>query len=180
MTSLMAENIEQLQHLMNILQIGLGKVGLQVNLQKSFALVWVKDKKKKIIYDSTAVLKCYNQPFPVIKADSEFTYFGACITPSGLAKINTTTLQEKIDTLLKAPAKPQQTLFMLKNFLLPSFYHEYIFSRLYAKYLNKIDIIIRKTVRHILDLPKAAFHTRVADRGLEDPCTQLLDTYHSQ
>lgn len=67
---------------------------------------------------------------------------------------------------------------MLKNFLLPSFYHQYIFSRLYAKYLNKLDIIARKADRKILrlphDLPKAAFHAKEADGGLGLPSLRLL------
>lgn len=111
---------------------------------------------------------------------TEFTYLGACFTPSGLVKIDTTNLQEKINILLKAPAKPQQRLFMLKNFLWPSFYHQYIFSRHYAKYLNKIDIIVRKAIRHIHlphDLPKAVFHARVADGGTG---TSIFDPHHCE
>lgn len=84
----------------------------------------------------------------------QFTYLGAEFTASGLCKIDPLTLNNKIDILLKAPAK----LYMLKNFLLPSFYHSFIFSKIYASYLKKIDIFVMKIFHLHHDLPKADFH----------------------
>lgn len=113
-----------------------------------------------------------------IGVDDVFRYLGADFTPNGLCKTNITELQTKIDVLLKTPAKPQQKLFMLKNFLLPTFYHKLIFSKQYASYLKKIDIIVRKTVRKVLrlphDLPKATFHAKVADGGMGVPSLRYL------
>lgn len=82
-------------------------------------------------------------------------------------------LQEDLGILLKTACKPQQKLFMLNQYLLPKYYHSFIFSRLTAGALNKIDEVIRKFVRKIIhlphDLPKAPFHAKVADGGLGVP-----------
>lgn len=47
-----------------VLQNGLEKVGLKINLQKSFAFIWTKNKNK-IIYDNRTILKCNNQPVQI-------------------------------------------------------------------------------------------------------------------
>lgn len=62
---------------------------------------------------------------------------------------------------------------MLINYLLPKFNDVFIFSKMAAGVLNKIYVLVRKTGRIILhlarDLPKAAFHAKVADGGLGVP-----------
>lgn len=67
---------------------------------------------------------------------------------------------------------------MIRNFLLPSLYHSYIFSKLFSSHLNKIDIVIRKAIRRFLhlphELPKAAFNARVADGVLGIPALRYL------
>lgn len=103
---------------------------------------------------------------------------GATFTPSGMNKIDSSKLVKSIDTLLKSAYKPQQKLFMLRNFLLPSFYHSYIFAKHFASHLKKLDDIIRKTVREKLhlphDLPKVAFHAKMADGGMGIPSLRFL------
>lgn len=163
----MAKSGEELQQLLEILQQGLDRVGLKIILNKSFTFAWIKDREnKKRIYDDRSDIKCNNVYFVRNPVNTTFTYLGAKITPSGLCKIDLTTLDNKIDILLRSPTKPQQKLFILKNFLLPSFYHKFIFSKQYASYLKQIDVSIRKAVRKILhlphDLPKAPFHAKVA------------------
>lgn len=126
-----------------------------------------------MVFKETTNLTVYNRPLRSAKPDESFKYLGAFFTASGLEKINTSAFQQNLRTIIKTPAKPQQKLFMLKNFLIPAFQHVFTFSRLYANSLNKLDIIIRKGIRHILhlphDLPRAAFHGRVADGGLGIP-----------
>lgn len=80
-----------------------------------------------MIFDDRSSLKSDSFVFKKIHVNQQFTYLGAEFTPSGLYKIDLISLKNKIDILLQATAKPQQKLFMLKNFLLPSFYHSYIF-----------------------------------------------------
>lgn len=43
----MAESAAELQHLLNILQFAFSKVGLKINLMKSFTIVWLKIRKRK-------------------------------------------------------------------------------------------------------------------------------------
>lgn len=67
---------------------------------------------------------------------------------------------------------------MIRNYLLPKFYHSFIFAKLHSKHFKKIYVIIRKSIRKILylrhHLPKAAFHTRVADGAIGIPSLRYL------
>lgn len=126
----MASSVTELQRLLDSLQEGLKKDGLVVNLAKSFTVVFTKDRRrKKMIYDDKSSIRCNNVELKKFQVDDVFKYLGADFTPSGLYKTNLTELQTKIDVLLRTPTKPQQKLFMLKNFLLPTFYHKLIFSK---------------------------------------------------
>lgn len=123
-----------------------------------------------MIYNANAYLHINNRQLSVIPVNAEFKYLGAVFTTTGLAKISYQKLKGNLDRVICSPAKHQQRLFKLKNFLLPQFYHSFIFAKLYSGHLKKIDIMVPKTVRKILylphDLPKAAFHAKVADGGM--------------
>lgn len=73
--------------------------------------------------------------------------------------------------------KPQHKIFCLVNYLLPKVYHSLVFSKLTACSLNALDVYVRKAVSKILhlphDLPKAAFHARIADVGRRNPCLRF-------
>lgn len=65
---------------------------------------------------------------------------------------------------------------MIRNYLLPKFYHSFIFAKLHSKYLK--NVIIHKSIRKILHLthhlPKAAFHAKMADGGMGIPSLRYL------
>lgn len=86
-------------------------------------------------------------------------------------------MDSDLRVLLRAPAKPQQKLFFLYNYLLPKQYHALISSKFNANVSRKADTDVRKAVRQILqlphDVPKAAFHSKVADGGLRVPCLRF-------
>lgn len=64
---LIANNVEEHQHLLNINVSGLKRVGLQINICKSLTMCWVKEKKiKKMIYDSTSELFVDNRSLKTI------------------------------------------------------------------------------------------------------------------
>lgn len=126
-----------------------------------------------MIFDDSPGIRIGNQNLPSIAVDQSFKYLCSSFTASGIEKADLDPLHKELKILQKAPAKPQQKLFFLCNYLLPKQYHSLIFSKMSADSLKKTDISVRKTVQQILhlphDVPKAAFHAKVADGGLEVP-----------
>lgn len=155
--------------------------GLAVNISKTAILSWLKDgKNKRRIYNSTRSISIRNQPIKIMKVDECFDYLGVGFTPNGRSPISTLNLRDRLGTLKIAPLKPQQRLFFLIHFLLPSFYHRFTFSKLYAGTLKKLDVLVRDFVRSILhlpsDAPKAIFHASIADGGIGVPSLRGLST----
>lgn len=90
-----------------------------------------------------------------MEVDENFTYLGVDFTLSGRTPITLGDLAEKLEVLGSfAPLKPQQMLFFLNRFTLPSVYHRFTFAQLSAGIFNKMDICIINFVRKILHLPK--------------------------
>lgn len=84
---LLANNIQELQQLIDILTEALSEVGLKINSEKSFSLHWVKGtKKKKLIYDNMEYISAYNQKVPTIQVTDTFKYLGAELGPRGYSK----------------------------------------------------------------------------------------------
>ncbi|KAG8171541.1 hypothetical protein JTE90_020751 [Oedothorax gibbosus] len=75
--------------------------------------------------------------------------------------------------LAKAPLKPQQRLFLLREHLLPKLLHLSVLSRIRIGVLNKVDRVVRAFLRKHLDLPhdavNAFFHATFNDGGLAIP-----------
>lgn len=130
-------------------------------------------KRKKLIFKNASVVTVRGRWLRCLDAEDTFLYLGTTFSAEGLTKIDIAGIVNDLKIVKCSPAKPQQKLFMIRVFLIPRFYHRLIFSRLTAKNLNRIDVSIRKVIREILhlpkDLPKAAFHLRVADGGLGIP-----------
>ena len=82
-------------------------------------------------------------------------------------------LQRGVRELTKAPLKPQQRLYILRNHLIPSLYHTAVLGCLHLKSLKFLDQITRAAVRSWLRLPKdtpiAFFHAESQDGALNIP-----------
>ena len=69
--------------------------------------------------------------------------------------------------------RPQQRLYALRVHLLPSFVHTLVLGEISQQLLEKMDKIVRKTVRKWLhlpgDTPNAYLHVNVRDGGLHQP-----------
>lgn len=112
---LVANNSVELQELLNILADALNYVGLRVNLNKSFTLIWIKDRKrKKKIFDDNPQITVYNRFLNSINVDTPSKYLGATFTASELMQLEYTKFQSDIKIHLAAPAKPQQNFSSLK------------------------------------------------------------------
>lgn len=116
----LAEYPEQLQHLLVVSQHALDSVGLKININMSFYFIWTKNRRKKMVYDDRTHILLHNRQLNNIKITVPFTYLGAELTAVGLTKVDPAMLKNKLDVLLCSPTKPQQKLFMLRNYLLPT------------------------------------------------------------
>ncbi|GBN67767.1 Retrovirus-related Pol polyprotein from type-2 retrotransposable element R2DM [Araneus ventricosus] len=144
--------------------------GLEINMDKSFTCHWKKDgKNKRVLFDRRPFISIRNREMRAMEASEQFKYLGVMFRTTGRLSIKT----ELTEILHKSPLKPQEKLFFLVKFTIPGVLHQLTFSKLYAGTLNKLDILIRSTVRAILhlphDVPWACFHASPKDGGLGIP-----------
>jgi hypothetical protein len=163
----MQKLVDSFVHTLNIF-------GLSINLSKSFVFGLQpsgRDKKFKVV---SPEIKCYNGSLHKLTIGDTFSYLGTTFGTQGLiAPDILTPLTSKLVTLTAAPLKPQQRLFYLRCFLIPSFFHKLTLSHIHLGVLRKIDIVVRKFVRKWLclphDVPVSYFHADVPDGGLGIP-----------
>lgn len=171
---LLSSSVKNLQKMVDEMFGHLGACGLSVNIGKTAIYSWLKDgKRKRRIYNSMHSIKIQNQPAKIMPVNECFVYLGVNFSPNGRMPLSIADLGDRLDILQSVLLKPQQRLFLLNHFLLPSGYHRYTFSKLYAGTLSKLNVLIRKFVHTILhlpsDIPKAVFHASVSDGGLGVP-----------
>lgn len=82
-------------------------------------------------------------------------------------------IEEAIAKISRAPLKPQQKLTLLREFLIPSVLHRLVLGVHGRRWLNAVDVIIRKAIRgwlHLpVDVPGAFFHTPIRYGGIGIP-----------
>ena len=80
-----------------------------------------------------------------------------------------TKLQGYID-VTRAPLKPQQRLYVLKQHIIPSMFHQLVLTGSTNKLLKFLDVKIRGAVKQWLKLPKdtpgAFIHSAIDEGGL--------------
>lgn len=172
---ILSPSIHHLQCVMEKIISVLSSCGLKVNLGKSFVISWYKDTEmEKIVYNDRHSIRVYDQHLQIMPVNSIFKYLGVDFTTTGRAPLTSSELEDKLQILMTASLKPQQKLFFLLRFLLPSFYHRFTFGCLNAGTLKKLDNCIRKFIHAILhlpnDVPKAFYYASVEDGGLGVPC----------
>lgn len=151
------------------------KCGLSINTGKSMsvAMKTVPGEKKTVI-DKTSKFICNGRQLKALTREDGWRYLGVPFTPEGYATPNVTTeLRESIETLTRAPLKPQQRLFALRVMVLPSVYHSLVLGRTTLSLLNKADKMVRTAVRKWValphDIPNAYIHASGIDGGLGIP-----------
>ena len=164
-----------LQNMLDISAEYLAKCGLCVNAAKCFTVSVrgnAKAKKTNIIADQ--VFTCLGREIPALRRSEEWKYLGVPFTPEGRVLGNPLeNLRRDLDTISKAPLKPQQRLFALRTVILPGLYHQLVLGLTTISLLNKIDAVTRLYVRRWLalphDTPNANFHADAEDGGLSLP-----------
>ncbi|KAL0103820.1 hypothetical protein PUN28_017857 [Cardiocondyla obscurior] len=87
-------------------------------------------------------------------------------------------IAKTIGLLNKAPLKPQQRLRLLRDCVLPRYYHRWTVGTVTSKTLKGVDIQVRTAVRRWLrfphDVPAGYFHAPIQSGGLGMPLLRTL------
>ncbi|KAG8175571.1 hypothetical protein JTE90_018864 [Oedothorax gibbosus] len=175
---LMSSDTTGLQSIFDSILPVLKGTGLEINIDKSVTLAWIKDgRAKRLVFDHNPMVLVRNRFLPPMGVSDTFRYLGVHFSTSGRFSFKSD-IREKLEVLKHSPLKPQQKLFFLVRFLIPSFLHVLTFSKIQAGSLNKLDKTVRSFGRLVLhlphDTPKAFSHANVPDGGLGIPSLRWM------
>lgn len=97
-----------------------------------------------------------SEPRVIAKMSDTFTYLGIKFNPNGKVDPNREALGEMLGKLEQSPLKPEQKMFYLRTFLLPTLFHEAVLSRVTTAILEVWDQQVKSFVKRILYLPRWA------------------------
>lgn len=148
--------------------------GLHLHPSKCFALSLVpvgKQRKMRVMTDPTFKLSD-GSVIRQLGPSELWTYLGVQFSSGGVHKPSRL-LATDLDKISSAPLKPQQRLKILRCFLVPRYYHQFILAKCSARFLKAMDcqiyVAIRRWLRLPRDVPIAYFHAPCRDGGLGIP-----------
>mgnify|MGYP003571892446 CR=1 FL=1 len=172
---LIAESQSGLQALLKKFTQNLSEAGLTLHPGKCSTMsIRVNGKKKKTYVDDTSCFKIYGERIPAMSASSTYKYLGvhmgvARTDPGNLAN----SLQEKLDRLVRSYLPTQAKIHAIRTILVPSLHHQLTLSTRNDKFLKRLDMMVRGTVKRILHMPKdtptAYIYAQAGDGGLGVP-----------
>lgn len=164
-----------LQRLIDTTAEYLSTCGMTISPTKCLTIAIIASgHEKKTAVDPRVRFLCDGHHLPALSRSSEWRYLGIKFTPEGkTAARPMDVIRPAIDTLTRAPLKPQQRLFALRTVVIPKLYHQLALGSTTIGLLNKVDRVVRITVRRWLalphDVPSAYIHAAVRDGGLGIP-----------
>ena len=176
----MAETQKGMQDLLDVAADYLYTAGLEPNANKCASIaVRTIPKEKKVAIDPKITFQIRGRAIPTLRRSSEWVYLGVPFTPEGRVLNNIrSTLDTKLAKLTKAPLKPQQRLWILRNSVIPSMLYLLTTGAIHIGTLRAMDKNIRQAVRRWLNLPpdcvNAYFHADVSDGGLGIPSLRWI------
>lgn len=177
---LFASTTVGLQQLIDKTTEFLGSCGMSINPAKSFTVsIKASAHAKKTAVDPQIRFTCAGQRLPSMARSDNWRYLGVTFTPEGRTVCRPVEIVKPLlESLSKAPLKPQQRLYALRTHVLPRLYHQLALGAVTIGTLNKIDKISRRFVRQWLnlphDVPAAYFHAAVRDGGLGIPAVRWI------
>ena len=175
---LMARSKIGIQHLSRQLERALGHCGLTLNPDKSRSLtIAVDGKAGRWVCDPTPYVSLAGGILSTIPISEGYKYLGITVSAREGGSPAEELLTRGLNHLTKAPLKPQQRLYFLKNQLVPKLYHRLVLSRSNNGVLRRLDKLVRRSLRSWLKLPHDAvnslFHSEVREGGLGIPSVKL-------
>lgn len=175
---LLASTRVGLQENLTRLHAAFARNGLEINAKKTGVLSMVasgRDKKVKV--DTTPYFAVGGAVIPQRSPVDVWTYLG-CKYQGAREFARDPPLAQAIEQLTRAPLKPQQRLRLLRDCLLPRYYHRWTVGTVSAKTLKGMDIVVRTAVRRWLrfphDVPAGYFHAPIQSGGLGMPLLRTL------
>ncbi|MDD9339760.1 MAG: hypothetical protein PV362_08935, partial [Providencia heimbachae] len=148
---------------------------LAINHSKSFTVsITNVPHVKKSIVNKSVTFQCGGKKLESLCRTSNWNYLGVSFTPEGIKQGDTLKkMTEYLQTLSSAPLKLHQRLFALRTVALPRVSHHLTLGYTTLSCLKKIDNLVRKNVKKLLNLPhdtsKAYVHADAKDGGLSIP-----------
>ena len=151
---IIAESVVGLQHLCGQFERSLGRCGLTLNVEKSRTLrIAVDGKAKRWVCEPTPFVSLAGGLMPAVTITQAYKYLGVHISARERDATPEELLTRGLNQLKAAPLKPQQRMYMLRTHLLPKLHHKLVLSRSRGGVLNRLDRLVRKSVRSWLALP---------------------------
>ena len=152
---LLAETKTGLQHMLHVYQKGLARCGFVINVKKSATLdMETVPKDRQLVVNISSNFRCGPDSLPSMSAAEFYKYLGVDTGGTRGRAINV--LEHKLDQLRRAPFKPQQRLWILKVYVIPSLYQLLVLGRTTRVELLGLDRVIRRTIRRWMAWPKDA------------------------
>ena len=160
-----------LQHQVRVFTEHLAKSGLSVNAGKCASLVIsVNGKTRKWVCDPNPVVEVFGERVKPLTITQTYKYLGLQVNARGARSAAESKIKEKLAKISKAPLKPQQRLWILRQNVYSAIIHDLTFSSVSRGFLSNLDKIVRQVVRSWAKLPKDTvtpfFYARVEDGGL--------------
>ena len=170
---LVAESKVGIQHLCDQF-----RGALRLNTEKSKTLrIAVDGKAKKWVCNPTPLVSLAGRKLPTISISQGYKYLGISVSARESDSSPEELLTRRLNHLTRAPLKPQQRVYILKQHLIPKLYHRPVLSRSNCSVLKRLDKLVRRGLRTWLRLPHDAvnsfFHTEVREGGLGVPSFRL-------
>jgi hypothetical protein len=152
--------------------------GLELNAEKciSIGLRKAGKAKKSQIADSSVkrspVFTVKDKPLQLLAIDTLCRYLGVQFTPLGAvdSRVPVSALKSALESLKKAPLKPQQKVVLLRAYLIPRFIFAFTHTECYPKLMGQLDRLIRRWLKEILRLPASMcsefFYLPIKEGGL--------------
>ena len=151
----------------------MSKCGLEISVGcrgKSASLRIDVDRKKKWVVNPSEHLYIGAVPIPACSITQTYKYLSLFVGAKGPVSGVATKLQGYIDNVTRAPLKPQQRLYVLKQHIIPSMFHQLVLAGSTNKLLKFLDVKIRGAIKKWLKLPKDApdafIHSSIDEGGL--------------
>jgi len=167
-----------MQELLSETEKFLSARGLELNVEKCIGIGLRKagKVKKSQIVDSSVKnppsFTVKGKPIRLLGIEEQCRYLGVLFTPFGAVdpRVPVAELKSALESLKKAPLKPQQKVLMLRSYLIPRFIFAFIHTECYPKLIGQQERLIRRWLKEILRLPQSVcsefFYLPIKDGGL--------------
>ena len=153
---LLASTPQGLQTQFNSIELALARCGLTLNVAKSATIrPDVCSARQKWICNPTGFLRGKDGTIMRAMSITEgYKYLGNTVSAGDTTGATVRDLKRGIQELTRAPLKPQQQLYILRNNLLPSLFRTAVLGSMAKTTLTFLDTITRAATRSWLRLPK--------------------------